>query len=89
MRFEFCFLETHHSTIPLFHYSNWGKVPKFQSQGNILQFLSVVTSKKRCNRSVKIVITGHRTDEFQHSGNYPGTIFAFFSISLDTKNNIF
>ena len=29
MRFEFRFLETHHSNIPLFHYSNWGKAPKF------------------------------------------------------------
>ena len=31
MRFEFRFLETHHSTIPLFHHSNWGKAPKFKS----------------------------------------------------------
>jgi hypothetical protein len=29
MRFEFRFLETHHSTIPLFHHSNWGEAPKF------------------------------------------------------------
>ena len=31
MRFEFHFFETHHSTIPLFHHSNWGKAPKFKS----------------------------------------------------------
>jgi len=67
MRFEFRFLETHHSTIPLFHHSNWGKAPKFRSQGNILQFLSAVTSKKICNRSVKIVMIGHRTELFNVS----------------------
>jgi hypothetical protein len=27
MRFEFRFLETHHSTIPSFHHSNWGAAP--------------------------------------------------------------
>jgi hypothetical protein len=29
MRFEFRFFLTHHSTIPLFQYSNWGEAPKF------------------------------------------------------------
>jgi len=29
MRFKFRFLLTHHSTIPLFQYSNWGEAPKF------------------------------------------------------------
>ncbi len=35
MRFEFHFLENHHCTIPLFHHSNWGKVPKFFLTGHV------------------------------------------------------
>jgi len=54
MHYEFRFLETHHSTIPLFHHSNWGETPKFSTEETIMEPYSL-----------------------------------FFSISLDTKNNIF
>jgi len=29
IRFKFRFLLTHHSTMPLFHHSNWGEAPDF------------------------------------------------------------